>query len=510
MSSSLDCKAKGPSLPSSPTEALVKCCQATQWRPKLLELRQYVIQGANICEMVSSSPLVNNEWQEGRHFDEVRGDEAGCCHRSKPLLVWLIEAQSIPHVVCCVSESPLPSLDFTLTDEQGHTPLHAMCRLAVDEEDTVRMIEALVIRLEMHPEDVVDWSQKTGLHREIGAVLPSGGKRNDEASRREDTFRIHEIGDDVLQLATSSQKLGCVWPLICSQPYFADLLSPIFLRRVWLWDWEQLTEAHQASFSLEKAEIIAANRSTGKLFASCVLSGWKTDPAVVNRWVQEGADVCFSDIHMRMPLLHRLILSKNVEAVSACCTIVRRSCLMCPVDWTVSDVEGNTPFHALCSLPSHDSDIVANILHIILNRLEKTSPSSFRHSNSIGSLRNEESLLDPEVQKNEVIGEGKGNDSSSPCRYDIVDFLHENKHGDNMFSLAGAFGHLSRVWRILKERGLAPFPLLLSSDGALESGSAYDCMSSSRRMIFLKLRIHSESDWNNVSSEDKAFFVRMI
>lgn len=510
------------SLSQSATEDLIRCCYAAQWRPNIEEVRQYVLQGANICELAPFSATTNNiNAGNDSYSDNVANHAAlvsSCCI---PILLRLIKAKSTESVVCSLYESTLSSLDFTLTDEEGNTPFHAMCHPDVDDKDTAAMMQAFVFRVETHPEDLVDWSQKTGFHREKVDPKPWGEIEKDTVNPREGFLSNKRAGKDIVQIAASSQKLSVVWPLISQQPRFDDLLHPISLESVWMWDWKELTHVQQALFSLEDAEIIVANRSTGKLVASCEASHWKVDPAVVYRWVQEGADVCFSDIHMRMPLLHRLIVSGNVEAVRVCCTMISRAATNdCGgaqhriIDWTVGDVEGNTPLHILCSLSCHDSEIVARILHIVLDRLQKMSSKCFRSlpvaasaaaAFSENALRHDSPPYSKATENTE-----KHEDLSSLPSEDIVDFLRENKHGESMFSLAAAFGHLANVWKILKERGVAPFPLLLSSDESDNRLPANSYATKVKRKIKLGLRLHDEANWDKIPLEDKCFFVRTV
>lgn len=505
------------------TKELVASCRSAVWKPKLQEVRKYVLQGANICEMVPLS-LLKNECLEEIHSEWKCHEDVsitGC----KPLLTWLIGANSIANVLCCLTESPVATIDFTLTDEEGLTPLHAMCSPTVRDEDTAVMVEAFLNRLASHPEDLFDWSQRIGLCSGNVFFL-SEVSRNDALPRirpltEEERFAVITdkcsfaggIGEDVIQFAASSQKLHVVWPIICVAPYFQDQISPIFLQRVWLWDWQQLSSDHQCFFSLDKAEIMVAHRSTGRLLAYCVWTKWKTDPQEVYRCVQDGADVCFSLIHMRMPLLHRLILLGDVEVVRACCSITYDANIPRVIDWTVGDVEGNTPLHALCSLPSHASDSVSRILTIVLDRLVEMSPSIFLKHNLHNTPSPEKERLSPCACRNltENIACGAECDSiRSTSSSDVVNFLQENKHGDSLFSLAGTFGHLSMVWGILKERGVAPFPMLKSPVYSCSGASASCSLDVEAKKIILNLQLHDEADWNKISSEDKRFFVRRI
>lgn len=508
---------------STATKQLVASCCSAEWNPKLQEVRKYVLQGANICEMVPLSPLKKESLEE-IHSEWKRHEETSisCC---KPLLSWLIEAKSIANVLCCLIESPVASFDFTLADEEGLTPLHAMCCPTVRDEDTVVMVEAFLNRLETHPEDLFDWSQRVGLCSENGFLL-SETSGNDALPRvrsptEEERLAVNTgkcsfsggIGEDIVQFSASSQKLHLVWPIIRTVPCFEDLLHPIFLQRVFLWDWQQLSSDHQHFLSVEKAEIIVANQSTGRLLVYCVWTKWKTDPKEVYRCVQDGADVCFSSIHMRMPLLQRLILLGDVEAVRACCSISFDANTPRMIDWTVGDVEGNTPLHAICFLPSHASDTVSRILTIVLDRLALMSPSLFlQHTlhNTSPPEKERQSPCACQNRKKSVVCGAECDSVTSTSTSDLVDFLQENKHGDTFFSLAAAFGHLSMVWGMLKERGVAPFPMLRSPVYSCSSASPNSSVDTENKKIILNLQLHDELDWNNLSSEDKHFFVRMI
>lgn len=426
------------SVPDSPntthdcTTPLIKLCQQSNWRPDPILVSTLVSSGANICCLTCK-------------------DEDG--HRSssfisKPVLTWLIEEDNVECVSACLSSSPSDSfssprvIDFTVIDTLGRNPLHALVEVCAPDEDIVSMLSAVVYRLETHPHDVVDWGQRTVLGGALRQINPTLGLE----------------GQTVLSLAAENQKLHVVWPLVRDLPYFSDQIDPIYLPRVWTWEWDALGEDQQF-FSKVGVEFIHANRSTGKLFQHCVTTNWKPDPNCILRYVKEGANISFADVHMRMPILHRLLFCGDVDCVRACLATSD------PIDFTLGDVDGFTPFHAMCSLTQHP-ETVAALINAILDRIQRTLPILFSAS----------SPFNPPTESTVA---------------DIVDWRREDNFGNNFFSLAAYHGNLSVVWKVMKDRGV------LLCDEALSveiSGS-----------IPLTMKI-SESDWGLVSESDKRHF----
>lgn len=264
-----------------------------------------------------------------------------------PVLSQLVIIPDIEGIRACMN-SNLP-LDFSLTDGHGNTPLHCICHENVSDLCAKEILSLFVLRLETHPLDKCDW----GI--------------------------VNHHGDDFLSLVASRQLLSVLFPLLKNVPFYADSVAPLpITRKVWQWDWEQLSPEDQANLKIPD-EIIKADRYTSKLFK--LANEDFPDLTEVQNCVKNGADVCFHVPGSYWPILHRFIFAGNVECVAACLKSPN------PINFTCTDRYKCTPLHFICrnSLDNKKSEV--EILRLILDRLDSGLNSdsvNWEQQNSVG------------------------------------------------------------------------------------------------------------------------------
>lgn len=149
---------------------------------------------------------------------------------------------------------------------------------------------------------------------------------------------------------------------------------------------------------------------TARLYTLCKKANWNPDPAVVQQWVADGADVC-CEMERNHRILTKLIESGKIECVKACLTTAN------PIDLTARNEWGTSALHYVAS-----SSKAAALLNVILDRLES----------------------------------GGG---------DKVDWGLKNRDGDDFLSFSAAYGNLSSVWPTLRKRRVAFFMDALAEEG---------------------------------------------
>lgn len=294
----------------------------------------------------------------------------------QPILHTLVKRGNVEAVHACLSSSHV--IDFTLRDSYRSNPLHWMCDATVSDDTTLAMLSAVVERIEASPNDHVDWGQKNG-----------GGKT-------------------VLMLAAENQKLSLIWNVVKGMPFFDDAIEPLSLGlHVWKWDWDALGTEQQ--FFHINADLIEADRATAGLcqIACSLTPQCHVDLQRIERYIAEGADVLFTDPLEEMPVLHRVLLFGDAEAIQACFTTSRS------IDFSLRTY-GETLLHCVCTGEEGKSEQVTKLLHIFLNRIE-THPS------------------------------------------DNVDWSVKDSKGHDFLSWEAFRGRLSLVWPILKERRVPYF-----------------------------------------------------
>lgn len=131
------------------------------------------------------------------------------------------------------------------------------------EDDAAEILRAMVLHIERHPQDKIDW-----------------GKLN--------------CGQEFMESAADSARLSLLYPIVKHMPYYGDRTVPIALKQVWRWDWEALEASEKEDFSIDDAFIIEASKVTWELY---VLSCWMPDEIIdeetIWRLVREGADILF-------------------------------------------------------------------------------------------------------------------------------------------------------------------------------------------------------------------------
>lgn len=247
---------------------------------------------------------------------------------NRPLLHHFVATGQVECVRLCLMSELM--LDLTKGDNYGWTPLHYVCVLRNSNEDTIKMLEYFVERVESHPGDKVSWGQMSN-----------------------DNY-------DFLSCAAKYQKLSVVWPIVREVPYFADLLHFIELTKsVWKYDWEALGD-QQKNFVASSGQI-EADLPTGWLVQDCERWEWRPDPEIVLKWSLQGADICFSHKEMSKPILHHFVSSGQVRCVESCLKTTRS------IDFTTSAEYGWTPLHYT---PRHENkEITVELVKLFISRL---------------------------------------------------------------------------------------------------------------------------------------------
>lgn len=264
-----------------------------------------------------------------------------------PVLSQLVVIADMDAIRACMETAS--HIDFSLTDGHGNTALHCICHENVSDSCAKEILSLFVLRLETHPLDICDW-----------------GKVNDH-------------GDDFMSLVASRQLLSVLFPIVKNVPFYADSMEPIPIsRRVWEWDWEQLSAEEQSNLKIPGATI-KADQYTSQLFK--LANEDFPDVALVQKCVANGADICFHYPDSYWPIIHRFIFAGNVECVAACLQTPH------PIDFTCTDRYKCTPLHFICrnSLDNKKSEV--EILKLVLDRLEnrrETDIVNWGQENSVG------------------------------------------------------------------------------------------------------------------------------
>lgn len=247
---------------STPTKKLISACRSAHWQPTPSSIQPFIDDGADIT------------------IPAVEG---------KSILHCLAQDGCLPIIQLCLSSSS--PIDFTRLDVMSCTILHHLCDYSVEAEKSAAILRLIVQRLETHPQDIADWSQK-------------------------------DIqGRDFIRAAAFHQRLSLFWAIIQELPFFADTLEPFNLscQTVWKWDWENLM-AHDNTvreyFVLDNEAMIQADILTSTLVQCC----WKAplDVEDVRHLVSSGANVEFSPPGMNWCILKHFVLSGSVECVNIC------------------------------------------------------------------------------------------------------------------------------------------------------------------------------------------------
>lgn len=339
----------------SPTSTLVQLCECSRW---------VNIKASRVAELVAKGADITFKSDVMFH----------------PIVHTLIRNGDVDAVAACLREAAPSSftshVDFSVDDDNFNvTPLlHLLCEMPYPAG--LEMLKLIVDHIERHPNDRANWTRRD--------------------------FQ----GNDFLSHAAERQRLACFWAVVKRLPFFDDRMEPIPLSaKVWKWDWDDLGKEEQVCF-VARQGFIEGSRSTAQLIQAWKAS-WRPEAAVVQAYVQDGADVMFQGPDMFLPLLHEFTRSSLVDCVAACLGTAA------PLDFTILNRWNRTPLiHLLCDdCIITEGDAVA-MLQLFLRRWEAPAPASRRK--------------------------------------DVLDWLQEDRQGRNFLSCAASFSRLSLFWPMLR------------------------------------------------------------
>lgn len=314
----------------------------------------------------------------------------------QPILHALISREAVEAVKACLL-SPLVISFVKVTNYRKENLLHLLCRTRL--EILNKMLPAVVYRIETHPNDIVNWSQKN-------------------------VFK-----QDFITLAATLGKLSVVWPHVKHVPHFADNTEGIDLgdTRMFEMDWSKLSEAEQENF-------VGGRRMAPTEALHWIAQQTKPDVSIVQSCVDHDADIMYTANHAAYsPSFHLLVSRGAVDCVKACLT-TRQS-----IDFTMTNYLGDkdnasptgpqrerlTPLHLLCLLRSRD--VAVEMLTAILVRLGI-------------AMRNEGT--------NQQMDAAAA--SADETRRDKIDWGQTDHEGQDFLSCAKANGKLLVFWPLLR------------------------------------------------------------
>lgn len=348
--------------------------------PPIEDAQRWILCGANICFRPQSQDM--------------------------PILHYWVWKGNLDLVNVCF-QSP-NSIDFTATSvATSSTPLHFVFYDSdgvkrKSRDDIMKLISAIVNRLNTHPTDQVDWDKK------------------------------NKWMVDFMNLAASNYMLSCVYSAV--RTYYEPKKHQIsLLMKPQLDDWNALSPEDRLAFTLPSD----IEDSTHRLLILVVEQ--VRDSTEVEKLVTSGADICYNPSSIPMPILHYWIWLGEVELVEGCFKSPH------PIDFTIVDEKTlSPPLHFLF----YDWDSHPNAVdHAILVM------NAFRARFEANSK-------------------------------DTINWTQRNRCGYDLFSLSASKSCLSSIWNIVKF--LSP----LRADQPL-------------KLIQQPCRV----DWNQLSDDDKKFFV---
>lgn len=230
----------------------------------------------------------------------------------------------VPEISICMESQN--SIDFTVKDFEGLTPLHYVCK-AKSSENAVELLSALISRIEEEREgDIVDFHAKDNK------------------------------GRDFLSYAAEKELLSSLWPVVKHLSFFTGENSTCFLTsEVSLYDFGRL-EGDQKFFQPLKG----FSEFNQELLAVCQAEKEPSFDAISDL-LSKGANPCVVHKELKCSLLHLFVKNLWVDAVDAC----MRS--LAPIDFTIVDFEGCTPLlllnNQLNSVKGH------SILVLLISRI---------------------------------------------------------------------------------------------------------------------------------------------
>lgn len=175
-----------------PTAQLYEIAQEWDSEPDVGEVERLVAAGADV------------NWRP-EEDDTPTLVQLGCCSRTKAILA------------CLKTENPI---HFCLAREDNFTLVHQICLPTFFPlDDAVEVLRAMVLHLERHPLDTLNWGQKWQYK-------------------------------DFIHYAAKKGRLAAFYPIVRDQPYFGDRVKPIQLRDVAPDDWAALSKEDRENFVL--------------------------------------------------------------------------------------------------------------------------------------------------------------------------------------------------------------------------------------------------------------------
>eukprot|EP00796_Vickermania_ingenoplastis_P001263 gene1263-721_t len=460
MTDSPDCRRRGLALHEAQTES-DNAAKAT-W--KLTQLLKQQLKPENF-KFLERHPAVGDSLLDSQVLESIKEfvqHGANIIHYDSmlqlPLLHALVEYGET-EAVGLMLQTPHP-VDFTVTGGLlKATPLHLLCIGSLDDSTTLRILDAIINRLQSSElqglGDKIDWDQE---------MMPS---------------------HNMLQCAAQNQKLSLIWPALVQRvPFFMDRANKeeqhprcsFDGRVIWSWDMEALPLGHQNNcFDMSGAQLVQANEATGKL---CRIHAKRPPiPQNVFECVRHGADVLF-----RMPhgcdhsLLHFFVEIGEAECVRACLTTHHH------LDLTVRNANGRTPLHCIFTelfLPMHET-VNTNVA------AELQSKKRCIRKKSSQMVRD---LLSLFLERLEMY-EGK----------DEVDWSLLDADGRDILALAAERQELSVVWPLLKAKRI---PYYMKRDLAYPENHRADSAQHEESLRLLVNAKVCKADWESLSRCDR-------
>lgn len=266
-----------------------------------------------------------------------------------PVYLSFIEELSDEGVECfkCCLQSANP-IDFTPTDFNSRTVAHLIA-VYPNREKASEMLAALVRRLQEHPEDKMDWTQKGGFPQ--------------NADEEEWGEHLVEEGHDCVNYAAWFGRLSLFWEGVEGQvPYYDDLNPVPILVRVFPCDWERIPEEKRVSLNCTRG-MLSMDEALYRLH-------WTDEPgfpevATVQACIDAGGDPNYLKFGDEYTVFNSFLVSNKLECFKACLTTTL------PINFDIMDGEAE---FALMNLGSRGSDEAAvEMLKAIVERLRPGS-----------------------------------------------------------------------------------------------------------------------------------------
>lgn len=346
-------------------------------------------------------------------------------------------------------------IDYSVTDEDGCTPLHLVCRVCP------APAAPLMLRV---------------LIRQIEDSLSSWGEVD---WRRENNEKL-----DFINCAAACGRLALLADEIKRSSFFSSLPPGAILLKVPVTneDWNRLSAEDQHCFVTQERK---ATEDLVELMEAC---GNKPEVDAVQRCVEKGADVTWQIPGGTVRVLSKFISDGYVDAVAACLKSPQS------IDFTLADANGWTPLHWIVPGRKTKEQVMA-LLELVVDRVEQRTRGGGAaapftpHSAAIAFSA---VSVPPMLQALPFLGAG-GHHSPAPATLyapvmyvDIIDWGQKDRSGHECISMAAAYGFLAAWWGIVKARQV---PYYVAHVGPIEV-----------------TRPVRTADWNLLSEEDRKKF----